>query len=237
MAEINREDDPSYFKHSREEFDYGVVCGCGWYNIGMSYYKKEVLHSLDIHQERFCRRRKVLQEEKVKTQEEKVKTTVLAFDPGGTTGWALFRADEMQNPDTGELEYYNWDFSCGQLSANEHHLILDNFLALQQTEKTIVVFEAFEYRNQSRAGLNLMSREYIGVIKRFCQERGIQHYKVNASMAKGFVRDVHLKKLGLWYSANKHAMDANRHLINFLINGEGWKEGYMAKRLLERAYK
>lgn len=166
-----------------------------------------------------------------------MKLTILAFDPGGTTGWAMFRAEEIFDPTTEENRYYDTSWSCGQIGPLEHHNELNTFLELQQTEKTIIVFEAFEYRNQSRAGLNLMSREYIGVIKRFCQERGIPTVKVNASQAKGFVRDTHLKRLGLWFFAYKHAMDANRHLVNYLVNDQEWREGQIALEILKRAYR
>ena len=84
------------------------------------------------------------------------------------------------------------------------------------------ICERFEYRNTSRAGLVLDSKEYIGVVNLFAQDRSATLRRPvayqNASEAKGFVRDSHIKKLGLWSSGNPHAMDATRHLLYWLTN-------------------
>lgn len=159
---------------------------------------------------------------------------ILALDPGETTGWATW--SELEEP---------WEspFNCGQIGPQEHHLQLDSFLGHMQVTNFTVVCERFEYRNQSRAGLNLMSREYIGVVKRFAQERMIDviTQKVvfqNATQAvgpKSFVQDSHVKRLGLWTPNQRHAMDATRHLLYYIIHS-----GYhtdLANTLLERAWK
>jgi hypothetical protein len=40
-------------------------------------------------------------------------------------------------------------------------------------------------------------------------------------MGKGFVSDDKIKRAGLWYTGNKHAMDATRHLLYALVNVHG----------------
>lgn len=144
--------------------------------------------------------------------------TIIALDPGGTTGWAYWRAEVLQDPTTEEYEFYKESWDCGQLGPSEHHLDLYNFLGGQETEDYTIVSESFEYRNKSRPGLDLSSKEYIGVAKVFCQERGIPYYEQTASMGKGFVKDANIKRLGLWSSGWKHAMDAYRHLLYYMIN-------------------
>lgn len=153
---------------------------------------------------------------------------VLAFDPGGTTGWALYdRTDDS--------------FWSGQMGPEDHHLeLLDAIdLSCKDIDAFYLVTESFEYRNTSRPGLVLASKEYIGIMKLYRQKHGCNFTEQTASKAKGFVRDTHIKKLGLWSPGNKHAMDAMRHLIFFLINNPDMKrlDPSVGLDLLERAYK
>jgi hypothetical protein len=159
---------------------------------------------------------------------------VVALDPGGTTGWATFNCDKIENPLDGVTEYVDWSWGRGQLDWNDHHNDLDVLLGTLQVQDYTVVCEGFEYRNRARAGLVLVSRDYIGVAKRFCQERKVPYVEQTAAQAKGFVADRHIRKLGLWYSGNKHAMDATRHLLYYLIHTEG---GEVSKSLLTRGWK
>lgn len=142
----------------------------------------------------------------------------VAFDPGGTTGWAAVTFEEMFNPITEEVEVLDVKWRKGHIGPKEHHLTLYNFLGTLQVEKFHVITESFEYRNQSRAGLVLVSLEYIGVMKLFCAERKVPFSKQTASMGKGFAKDTNIKRLGLWSPGFKHAMDAMRHLIYFIVN-------------------
>lgn len=137
---------------------------------------------------------------------------IVALDPGGTTGWATFHSD---------AEIRLQHFLCGQMGPEDHHNELDAFLGMEQPatpEVYYIVCESFEYRNRARPGLDLSSCEYIGVMKRFCQERRINYTMQTAAMGKGFVKDDNIKRLGLWSPGNKHAMDAMRHLLYFMIN-------------------
>lgn len=166
---------------------------------------------------------------------------VVALDPGGTTGWASYSAEKLENPLTEEFEYVNEDFRCGQIEIKDHHHQLYGFLGFNHTNEFYIVCERFEYRNTSRAGLVLDSREYIGVVKLFVQERNYHSDNAvtlsfqNASEAKGFVRDSHIKKLGLWSPGNPHAMDATRHLLYWLTTQ--YEDKKFRKALLEKGWK
>jgi hypothetical protein len=133
---------------------------------------------------------------------------IIALDPGGTTGWATATED-------GGTTSYN----CGQIGPNVHHSQLYTFLELQHSSKSdCVVYESFEFRQGAqRANLNLMSREYIGVIRLFEQERRVATFHQTAAQAKGLVSDTKIKKLDLWYPGWQHAMDAFRHLLYFIV--------------------
>lgn len=145
-------------------------------------------------------------------------TRIIALDPGGTTGWATYTCDEMLNTED-KIERSDVVWTCGQIGPGEHHLALDEFLGNQQVAKYYVVCESFEFRkDKQRDNIVLSSLEYIGVAKRFCQERELNIYMQTASMAKGFVSDEKIKALSLWSPGHKHAMDAYRHLIYFMVN-------------------
>lgn len=145
---------------------------------------------------------------------------VLALDPGGSTGWASMIAEAVP-AENGKYELFNPSYRCGQIESKEHHKKLYTLMGLFHTDLYYIVSESFEYRNKSRPGLELVSREYIGVTKYFCQERDVPLFMQTAAMGKGFVKDANIKALGLWSTANKHAMDAYRHLFYWLINSEG----------------
>lgn len=156
---------------------------------------------------------------------------VLAFDPGGTTGWSSYTAERMPAVD-GPEEYLQEKWQCGQIGPGDHHLALDRFLGSQQTQEFVVVCESFEFRNtdkRHRDNISLISREYIGVIKRFHQQRMEGHrgqhlVMQTAGLAKSFIPDTgsmankKIKDAGLWYPNSKHAMDATRHLLWYLVN-------------------
>jgi hypothetical protein len=165
--------------------------------------------------------------------------TVLAFDPGGATGWAMYQAEKVPLPlSTGDYtdmggviristswqsyEMTEEKYTCGTFDYKEHHLALGAFIERQVVQETYVVSESFEFRQGTtkRTGLDLSSREYIGVMKYICADRDIPFTQQTAALGKGFVSDDKLKASGLWIGGrdNRHAMDAYRHLIYFMVN-------------------
>lgn len=139
---------------------------------------------------------------------------IAALDPGGTTGWALY------NPITGIVR-------CGQIGPGPHHLELDRFLNNTFVETMDadgifeVVCEEFDFRNSvDKDKLELVSREYIGVVNLFNQTVGVPVFFENASSALWFIKDIKLKKMG-WYEDTvglPHARDALRHLLKYMIS-------------------
>jgi hypothetical protein len=147
---------------------------------------------------------------------------IIALDPGGTTGWATFTARRVVVSKNCRFADEKW--SCGQLGPQEHHNVLDQFLANQQIQETVVVCESFmHYRD--RNPVDLISVEYIGVVKRLCQAKGIRLVFQSSSQGKigpnSFVRKSNLDTLGLWLPGRTHAMDAYGHLLHFMIYSKG----------------
>lgn len=125
---------------------------------------------------------------------------ILALDPGGTTGWRGL-----------EVEGTNHRWGHGHLGPDIHHFSLWGLL--NSTMPDVVVYESYLH---SPRGKDLMAREYIGVIRLWCEmnpkvERAVQ----NSAEGKGFWDDDKLTKAGLWTTV-KHTRDATRHLLTYL---------------------
>jgi hypothetical protein len=152
---------------------------------------------------------------------------VIALDPGGTTGWAMYSAERMEDPIANVFEYYNEQWTQGQLGPEPHHAELLHLMEMMHVESYRVVCESFEFRGGAakvRDNLNLDAKEYIGVVKLFAQERKVPTRFQTAAMGKGFITDDKIKRAGLWHPGWRHAMDAQRHLLYYLVNIEGRRD-------------
>lgn len=185
------------------------------------------------------------------THNEMTTFTALAIDPGGTTGWAYYRAEKMVDPfddlkaypgdiaiaDMSEIpqeavEWYDEEWTCGQLGPEDHADELLTLLELNHTAEYQVIVERFVPR-PGKIGAKLEpAPRYITIAEMFCKERGLEMHLQNVGQVKPFVKDANIKKLGLWTPSQRHAMDGMRHLLFWLCNGpykrtdllrKGWK--------------
>lgn len=132
---------------------------------------------------------------------------VMAFDPGVTTGWAAW-------PDP------NAPLSSKQIHLGQHTgSLLSLEMLLDAWQPDVVIFESFKY--QRRDKVVLYPREVIGVIKLWCERRGIEPIEQTPSQAKNLWTDDKIKKLNLWMPSFRHAMDALRHLLYYLVVTKG----------------
>jgi hypothetical protein len=142
--------------------------------------------------------------------------SILALDPGGTTGYC-FRGPSAVIK-YGELP----------LSAGGHHLALWKLLVDCRAEiqshdsdaPFIIVCERFDFRkdDQARAKIDYIAREYIGVVRLYDQSTDNQVLMrlQGANEAKGFWDDGKLRRIGMYYSRSKHARDATRHYLYYV---------------------
>lgn len=168
---------------------------------------------------------------------------VLALDPGGTTGWAY--AEWMPDYPTDDplpqlINLSQITFGTGQIGPDEHHeelwRLLNSFSQQWSFGPPLhIVYESFEFRqhinkNQAKAKVELISKEYIGLIKLFYNLYNNEEWPLTltahtASAAKTFVPDkgpqanVKLRQLGLYQTGQVHANDALRHLLRYLVVG------------------
>lgn len=136
---------------------------------------------------------------------------VIAFDPGGTTGYCV-----------GILETDTHQMRITQHQEKINHKQLYDLLFVSRPDH--IVCEQFDYRNKARKGLELISKEYIGVIELFVQQiqNCILHYQ-SPSILAGHFTDRRLRDLGLWQPGQPHAMDATRHFMNWYDFGYGYQ--------------
>lgn len=139
---------------------------------------------------------------------------ILGIDPGGTTGLSLL-----------DLESYSWHRS--EVGPDEHHMELWSFLI--KTEPDILICESFDYRiveskGTRMPGVNLISREYIGLIKLYAELCGARLIMQSPSQGgggtkhSGFWKNDKLKKVDLYKApqGRQHMNDATRHVLYWL---------------------
>jgi hypothetical protein len=145
----------------------------------------------------------------------------LGLDPGGTTGCAELWLEPTYGEDRhirpAEEWIPHWTF-C-QIGPDEHHGDLWNYLTVLAPRDGIAC-EHFEWRPNRHQNaeygdryVELISREYEGIVKLAHDVLGYPLWIQTASQAKSFVKDDNIKNLGLWQPGQKHAMDALRHLL------------------------
>jgi hypothetical protein len=160
-------------------------------------------------------------------------TSILGLDPGGTTGYALYQAQTVTNPEGG-VEWFDERWTHGELGPLPHHDMLYDMLGQFQTTNYIIVCESFEYRrnprDSQRDNIVLDSKEYIGIVKLFQMQRmlpidfhghGAQRVVFQtAAEGKAFwfpQKDpAKLKKIGLYQRGSMHMNDATAHLLHYL---------------------
>lgn len=123
----------------------------------------------------------------------------VALDPGGTTGICI--VPDAKDP---------WYIETEELGPGPHHSKLLHKLALWKPD--LVICEAFE--NVTNEAAELISCEYIGVVKAYCQWRGVDLRIQPAGVVKPFWTDAKLVSVGL-RSQSKHTRDATRHYLYY----------------------
>lgn len=133
------------------------------------------------------------------------KQVVLAIDPGITTGYchAVIDANEI------ELRPFQL-----QNSPLQHYKLLDEIQA------THLVVEDFTYRPRQTKVI-MFPLQLIGVTNMWCEQNDRVATMQTPATGKGFYTDVQLKALGAHRRGLPHAMDATRHLFQWLTFSAG----------------
>lgn len=141
---------------------------------------------------------------------------ILGLDPGGSTGWCFFAYQESV-PD-------KWTWAGDTITTPDHHQLIRALL--QRYLPDIIVCEDFQFRQQAgkenyRKGLELISRDYIGIVKLIAHDLDARLIMQQPSTKDAnIVRDENLKRLGIWREPahpNRHYHDACRHTASYII--------------------
>lgn len=136
--------------------------------------------------------------------------SVIALDPGGTTGYAI---GEILDKPPMLIEYSEQRFDESGL-----------YGWLEEKDPDYLVCEDFAYRNRARAGLDLTPVKLIGIIAMYANlHRGCILYMQTASQGKGHFSNEHLKSLGVYKKGLGHGRDALRHLLHWYAYGAGYQ--------------
>lgn len=132
---------------------------------------------------------------------------VLAVDPGGVTGLAVYDAgtDTFRSWQADSYEQVVQDVRDECLSGLTR-LVVESFVIRSNTHKLDPVAFA-------------LTTDLIGACRYIAYERGVPFSKQSPAEAKSFSTDDKLRRLG-WYSPTPggHANDATRHLLRYLAS-------------------
>lgn len=137
------------------------------------------------------------------------RTSYLAFDPGGSTGWAVHGPG---------LPYAGFYASELHGTFEEQAQVMADLF--YKYNPAVVVYESYTI-TQRTAQLSQQHEPLmlIGLIRWFASRNHIQAISQKPAQAKSFATDKRLKALD-WYASTPggHANDAARHLVTWLAS-------------------
>lgn len=142
--------------------------------------------------------------------------TVIAFDPGGTTGWSAISVhpDSLVDPDVPILDnIIHWD--QGQIEGDEYTQVDIILEMLDLWDGAAAVMEDFQLRTISAE----LSPERIKTIAGWALSRLFDPTRslfLQMPSMKETASDDRLKRWDLYRPGEQHARDATRHAIVFL---------------------
>jgi len=106
-----------------------------------------------------------------------------------------------------------FDYLVGQ-----HLIVNGNTLDNVVREKFEIICERFNFRKDERDRTKIIytPAEIVGVVKLFSSRFQVPLHMQMAAEGKAFWTDAKLKKIGLYLPSKRHAMDAMRHLLQYV---------------------
>lgn len=144
---------------------------------------------------------------------------ILGIDPGGSTGWAKATITGKNKTEAWAEGSLHWE--SGQLEYDDHYLDLRSIISRHtrlgnNPGEARIICEGFD--NRGSAAVELVSLEYIGVVKGYVQEWPSIELIMRAAHQKEWADDKKLKALGVYDKSSKHSNDAKRHIVGWLCN-------------------
>ncbi|AXH50337.1 RuvC-like resolvase [Gordonia phage NatB6] len=171
--------------------------------------------------------------------------SVVAFDPGGTTGWSIMRVDPAKlldktvRPHETITQWHHGEIDCGAKSGQVANsaaaqgidlggsasgeaagvFMMERLIRLGgRVPCATVVIEDFILRTQSQKRDAISPVRLISSLDTLLWIERIvpEPVKQQPSEAKTTITDERLKQWGLWASGSRHARDADRHALLFI---------------------
>ncbi len=147
------------------------------------------------------------------------KGTLLALDPGETTGYAVFEVDVLT--DIPKMLKY------GELTCNPFKQGIDKLTAIiANTGPDFIVLEdyrVYSWKTKDHSWSQLHTPRLIGTIETLCHQQKIPFRKQMAQHAKGFCTNEKLKDWDFYVKGKVHARDAIRHGLYYMLFNVGKK--------------
>jgi hypothetical protein len=137
-------------------------------------------------------------------------TTTLCFDPGHTTGYAVFRGLELV--EWGELVTKPIETAAEVLN-DMIHMKAPHIIVMES-------YRVYKWKAKHHGGSELLTARVIGCIETLAVIHFVPNIiKQPAHIAKAFCTNQRLKQWGFYDTGARHANDAIRHGCHFLLFG------------------
>lgn len=146
------------------------------------------------------------------TRKELYEGTLLCLDPGETTGMCVLQCRGSSAPvllEAGQLET--------KTAQKAFKSLPEVFKRISPTHVVVENYRVYGWKTEEHSNSEVVTARVIGMIELLCEERGILPTMQMAAQAKGFVDDDKLKAWNLWVKGKKHARDAIRHGVYYLL--------------------
>lgn len=137
---------------------------------------------------------------------------LLCLDPGGTTGVAVMECAPAEAPNV--VEQIQVDTKDPEIAAQN---LSELFARVRPDHVVMEDYRVYKWKQEEHTHSDLMTPQVIGMIKFICAQNKILPSMQMAAQAKGFVDDDKLKAWNLWIRGRRHARDAIRHGIYYLL--------------------
>lgn len=130
---------------------------------------------------------------------------LLCLDPGETTGWAVFENGELTKQGQTRTVDDWWAIHNLVKEINPSHVVFENY-------------RVYAHKLERHSNSEVFTLRLVGVIEYLCDVYlGIPRMDQMAHQAKGFVTDEKLKAWGMYSKGQRHARDAVRHGVYYLL--------------------
>lgn len=146
-------------------------------------------------------------------REKRFSGRLLTLDPGETTGVSFWEVTQEEANLKHIDQIKTWPL---EHAVNNFQRLFDEY------RPSFVVFESYQvyqWKLDEHSFSDVPTVQVIGCLKTYCIFRGIKYTSQTAQVAKQFCTDDKLDKWGLYHKGQRHARDAIRHGVYFLLFG------------------